>query len=214
MLLERLTPLERAVFVLREVFGHGYAEIAQIIGRGEATCRQVAVRARRHVEEDRARFRADRTRRDELLERFLAACETGDTDALASMLAADVVLYSDGGGKVPAALRPIHGPAKVTRLMVSLARKRAARGARMHAVTVNGGPARLVTSASGDVTDVLALEVAGGLVQAVHIVRNPDKLRHVAERSGLAPPRARGPRDRGLRPPGRSASAAAGGSAP
>jgi RNA polymerase sigma-70 factor (ECF subfamily) len=109
VVLERLSPVERAVFLLRDVFDYDYKEIAQIVGKSEANVRQLAVRARRYVDERRPRFEASRRQRDELARRFFAAVEKGDTDALVDMLAADVVLYGDGGGKAPAIIRPFSG---------------------------------------------------------------------------------------------------------
>src|SRR5918992_1114130 len=118
LLLESLSPVERAVFLLREVFDYGYDEIAAIVGKSEVNCRQIAARARQHVEEGRPRFEASRRRREELGQRFFAAAEEGDVQGLVRMLAEDVVVYGDGGGRVPGAARqPIHGEDKASRLL-------------------------------------------------------------------------------------------------
>lgn len=177
VMLETLSPAERAVFLLREVFGCDYPEIAEAVGKSEENCRQIATRARRHVDARRPRFDPDERRREELFERFITASETGDMEALKELLAADVVLYSDGGGKVSAARKPIVGPERVSRLMVAVAGKRARRGGtRMEIVTVNGQPGRILFDPDGSVSDILTVDVADGAIQAVRVMRNPDKL--------------------------------------
>jgi len=181
VLLERLTPLERAAFVLREVFDYGYPQIAEILGRSEASCRQLVTRARRHVEAGRPRFDADPALRDELLERFLAAADRGDLAGLEALLAEDAVFYADGGGKRAAARRPVAGAARIARVMVGIARlRRRAAGLELSLVAVNGQPGLVVRSAGGVVTDVLSVDVAGGRIRTVRIVRNPDKLAHLS----------------------------------
>lgn len=172
---ETLSPLERAVFVLREAFSFSYIEIAEIIGRGEPAVRQLASRAREHVASNRPRFDADRATRLRATEQFLAACTSGDVQALLGLLAPDVVLVGDGGGRAKAPLRVIHGSAKVTRFLVAIAADPAAADVRIELVDVNGGPA-LVASAGGAPVTLLALEVLDGLVQTVRLVANPDKL--------------------------------------
>jgi RNA polymerase sigma-70 factor (ECF subfamily) len=181
VVLETLTPVERAVFLLREVFGYGYGEIAEAVGKSEENCRQLAGRARRHVEARRARFAADGKRHDELFDRFVAACETGDLDALEGLLAADAVLYSDGGGRATAARRPLYGANRIARMLVRVTRKRKQRHGDLDWVraNVNGQLSRLLRSPDGAVSDVVSVDVADGLVQTVWIVRNPDKLRHL-----------------------------------
>lgn len=175
VVLETLSPLERAVFVLREVFGYDYPEVAGIIGRSEAASRQLAHRAREHVAARRPRFPADRGTHREVTERFLAACEGGDLDALLRLLADDVVLVSDGGGKVQAARRPIQGAVRVAAFLLGIVRKAPA-GITTRPVTVNGLPGVLGES-DGHPVGVLDLEIGDGLVRAVRIVVNPDKLR-------------------------------------
>jgi RNA polymerase sigma-70 factor (ECF subfamily) len=181
VVLETLTPVERAVFLLREVFGYGYAEIAEAVGKSEENCRQLAGRARRHVEARRVRFAADGRRHDELFDRFVEACETGDLDALEGLLAADAVLYSDGGGKARAARRPLYGANRIARMLVRVTRKRKQRGGDLDwgRANVNGQLSRLLRTPDGAISDVVSVDVADGLVQTVWIVRNPDKLRHL-----------------------------------
>jgi RNA polymerase sigma-70 factor (ECF subfamily) len=179
LLLERLTPAERAVFLLRDVFGYGYDEVAEIVGRSEANCRQIAVRARRHVEAEKPRFEASKRERDELAARFFAAAGDGDVDGLVGLLAQDVVVVGDGGGKAPQWGRPIVGADRVARLFVNLARRMAALGATFEPREVNGHPGAIGRAADGSVVNVLTIEVADGAIQAIRSVINPDKLDHV-----------------------------------
>ena len=179
-LLERLSPDQRAVLLLRDVFHYGYAEIAAIIGKTEANARQLAVRARRHVEADRPRFEASRERREELAERFFAAAEDGDLGALEALLARDVALHGDGGGKVPALARALHGRARVARTLMAWSRQgRRLGGISMRRVDVNGQPGGLMLDPEGAVIGVMALDIAEGQVQAIRSIVNPDKLGHV-----------------------------------
>jgi RNA polymerase sigma-70 factor (ECF subfamily) len=180
VLLERLSPVERAAFLLREVFGYPYDEIAEVIGKSEANTRQLVTRARRHVDDERPRFDVSREEHEALTDSFLEATQSGDTDGLIALLADDVYAYTDGGGKVQAARRPIHGRDPVARFMVAIARpERGAAGITLHRVEVNGQPGRLMVDADGQPVGVLSLDVADGLVQTVHIVINPDKLTHL-----------------------------------
>jgi RNA polymerase sigma-70 factor (ECF subfamily) len=188
VMLESLSPVERAVFLLREVFGYEYAQIAGVVGKSEDNTRQLAARARRHADERRPRFDADRRRHAELLRRFQVASLTGDTDALKDMLAADAVLYSDGGGKARAARRPIYGPDRIARLMAGVTRKTAPElGFRRYDAEVNGVPGGVLVAPDGSVFSVLTIDVADGKIQTVRIVRNPDKLRHVHPQPPTAP---------------------------
>src|SRR5215208_6113341 len=155
--LESLTPVERAVFLLHDVFDYGYDEIAEIVGKTPPNCRQLAVRARRHVEARRPRFDAPAAQREELARRFLAACTDGDLDALIELLAEDAVLYGDGGGRAPAAARPIEGGERVARFLVRLGQLGRRIGAQLRPTEVNGQPAALVLDAEGRVLSVLAL---------------------------------------------------------
>jgi RNA polymerase sigma-70 factor (ECF subfamily) len=179
VLLERLSPVQRAVFLLHDVFGYGYAEIAGLVGRSEDNCRQIAARARRHVEAGRPRFEASRRRRDELARRFLAAITEGDTEGLVGLLASDAVMYGDGGGKAPAISTPLHGAQRVARFLLGLARRGAAVGIRLQLTEVNGHPGLLTTDPEGRLLGVLALDIAEGQIQTLRSIINPDKLRHL-----------------------------------
>jgi RNA polymerase sigma-70 factor (TIGR02957 family) len=179
VVLESLSPVERAVFLLREVFDYDYAEIATIVGKSEDNCRQIAVRARRHVEERKPRFAASRRQRDELADRFFAAAEQGDTDALVELLAADVVLYGDGGGRAPAIPRPIFGREHVGKVLAAWAQQGLRANVRFERVEVNGQPGARVFDSEGGIVSVVALDVAGGLVQTVRSIVNPEKLAHL-----------------------------------
>ncbi|MFG3294803.1 RNA polymerase sigma-70 factor [Streptomyces sp. NPDC048179] len=178
VVLESLSPLERAVFVLREAFGYPHAEIAAMLDRGEAAVRQLAGRARRHVDERRTRYEVDPARRRDLTERFLAAAAGGDLEGLMALLAPDVRLVSDGGGKASAALRVIVTPGKVGRFLLGVARKEGA-GMSFRFLELNGGPAVLLL-ADGRPDSVFQLDVDGSAVRAVYIIRNPDKLRSLS----------------------------------
>jgi RNA polymerase sigma-70 factor (ECF subfamily) len=185
VLLESLTPVERAVFLLREVFDHGYEEIASIVGKSEENCRQIAVRARRHVEARRPRFEASRARRDELSRRFFEAVARQDARGLVDLLAADVVAYGDGGGKAAAFPRPVNGRERVARLVLGAA----ARGVRLGVVAmrpaeVNGQPGAVFFGPDGSPVVVVTLDIADDLVQTFRVVTNPDKLRHLAPIGG------------------------------
>jgi RNA polymerase sigma-70 factor (ECF subfamily) len=179
LVLERLSPVERAVFLLHDVFDFGFAEVASIVGRSEANCRQLAVRARRHVEEHRPRFEPSPQRRDELADRFFAAVGEGDVDGLVELLAADAVVVGDGGGRVPSWGRPIVGRDRVARLFLTLGRQSRELGATARRVQVNGQPGAMTFDAEGRLVNVFALDVADDRVRAVRSVINPDKLRHL-----------------------------------
>jgi RNA polymerase sigma-70 factor (ECF subfamily) len=176
-LLERLNPVERAAFLLRDVFDYEYAEIAGVVGKTEANCRQMVRRARLRVAESRPRFEVTREQIERLMGRFLRASAEGDMEGLVGLLAKDVTLWSDGGGKVAAALNPIDGPEKVARLVMGLARKMP-ENTQFRIAWVNGGPG-VITYIGGAVYDVISFEMAEGKVAAVRIVVNPDKLRRV-----------------------------------
>ena len=176
VLLENLGPVERAVFLLREVFDYGYDEIADIVGKSEDNCRQIAVRARRQIEAKKPRFEASRKKREELSRRFFDAVVAGDTEGLIGLLAADVVAVGDGGGKAPAFPKPIHGREKVARLITGARRLTVEM---VQHVEVNGQPGALLLDAEGKLLVVLSLDIADGLVQTVRAVSNPDKLRHL-----------------------------------
>ena len=177
-LLERLTPVERAVYVLHELFGYAHDEIAEVVGKSSANCRQILARARRHVDAGRPRFEPSRERRQALLDRFLAAVRVGDVDGLVGLLAADAVHYADGGGKARATLLPIYGPEKIARLWARLGTTQGPY--ELHAVDVNGQPGVVATAPDGRVLTVLTLDVADDRVRAVRAVVNPDKLASAA----------------------------------
>ncbi|MET9834314.1 RNA polymerase sigma-70 factor [Streptomyces sp. NPDC006385] len=178
VVLESLSPLERAVFVLREAFGYPYADIAAMLDRGEAAVRQLAGRARKHVDERRPRYEVDPTQRRDLTERFLAAAAEGDIEGLMALLAPDVRLVGDSGGKAKAPVRVLETADKVGRFLIGTARKSLA-DVSFRFLEVNGGPALLVLA--GDKPDsVFQLDVLDGRIQAVYIMRNPDKLRSLA----------------------------------
>lgn len=179
VLLENLTPVERAVFLLRDVFDYDYAQVAEIVGKSETNCRQILSRARQRIEERRPRFEASRDRRDELARQFLAACETGDTTALERLLANDVVFYGDGGGKVAAVAQPVVGGLRVARFMLAIARQVAAAGGRLEPVEVNGQPGARLVDGEGRLGAVLELTIADGHIRELRNILNPDKLGHL-----------------------------------
>jgi RNA polymerase sigma-70 factor, ECF subfamily len=179
VLLESLSPVERAVFLLREVFGYPYDEIARVVDKTEDNCRQLAARARRHVQARKPRFEASRNKREELARRFLAAVEDGDTEGLVGVLAADAVMYGDGGGKAPAVAKPIHGRQRVARFLLGLGRQARLQGVDLRAATINGQPGVLAFDPRGRVLGALSVDIADGQVQTVRSVVNPDKLRHL-----------------------------------
>jgi RNA polymerase sigma-70 factor (ECF subfamily) len=196
VLLERLTPVERAAYLLREVFGYEYSEVAGVIERTEVNARQLVTRARKRLEAGRPRFDPDEAARDALLERFLAAAEDGDLESLEELLAKDAVLYADSGGKAKAPREPIVGAPLIARFMAAVAQIRVPSGEpKSHLVRVNGQPGRLVRGPAerqpGEaelrtvprgglrVWSVLTVDVVDGRIETVRIVRNPDKLAHL-----------------------------------
>ncbi|GAA2479243.1 RNA polymerase sigma-70 factor [Streptomyces longisporus] len=174
VVLESLSPLERAVFVLREAFGYPYADIAVMLDRGEAAVRQLAGRARKHVEERRPRYEVDPARRRELTERFLAAAAEGDLEGLMALLAPDVRLVGDSGGKSKAPLRVLESADKVGRFLVGAAQK-GVPDQSFRFMELNGGLAVVVLSA-GKPDSVFQVDVFEGRIQSLYIIRNPDKL--------------------------------------
>jgi RNA polymerase sigma-70 factor (ECF subfamily) len=179
LLLERLSPLERAVFVLRDVFGFDFPEIASALGRSEAACRQLAVRARRHMDLGRPRFEANRREREELAARFFDVLRDGDVDGLRELLAADVQIVGDGGGKAPALPRSVIGADNVARVLASIFPVLAKIDARVEQREVNGQPGAIVRDRDGKVVGTLTLDVLDGQIQTIRAVANPDKLGHV-----------------------------------
>jgi len=179
VVLETLSPLERAVFVLKEVFGFSFAEIGAMLERSEASVRQVGRRARSHVQARRPRYDAPADTRRRVTDQFLAACLGGDLNQMMELLAPDVTAWTDGGGKIRAALRPLRGADKVARWILGILRTPLPDLGVRH-VLVNGQPGLLVTSA-GAPDDVISMDLnADGRIEAIRLIRNPDKLRHIA----------------------------------
>ena len=179
MLLERLSPLERAVFVLRDVFAFDYPDIATAVGRSEAACRQLAVRARRHMELGRPRFDADRREREDLALRFFEAIRDGDVDGVRVLLAADVQLIGDGGGKAPAFARSVIGADRVARVLAANFPLLADVEASLARHELNGQPGAILRDRDGNVAGTMTLDVLGGRIQTIRAVVNPDKLGHL-----------------------------------
>ncbi|WP_420034241.1 RNA polymerase sigma-70 factor [Streptomyces sp. cg28] len=179
LLLERLSPLERAAFVLREVFDFGYDEVASAVGRSESACRQLVVRARRHMAAGRPRFEADRAERDRLAARFFDALLEGDVPGLRDLLAADVSMAGDGGGKAPQLARAILGAHNVSRLLGTVFPKMARAGLTCEPLRVNGEPGALFRDQDGKVLHTMSLEIHDGHVHTIRNVINPDKLTHL-----------------------------------
>src|SRR6266702_857565 len=179
LLLERLSPLERTVLVLREVFGFRFAEVASAVGRSEAACRQLAVRARRHMDAGRPRFEADRREREKLAAGFFDALREGDVEGLRELLAADVQMVGDSGGKAPQFARGIIGAENVARVLAAFVPPSVQLGIVVEPHEVNGQPGAIVRDRDGKVLSTMALDVLDGRIQAIRSVQNPDKLGHV-----------------------------------
>jgi RNA polymerase sigma-70 factor (TIGR02957 family) len=180
LLLENLSPEQRAALLLRDVFDYPYGEIAEIVGVSEGNARQLATRARRHVEAGKPRFEASRKQREELARRFFAATEEGDLEGLESLLAEDVVLHGDGGGKVPAIPHPLYGRHRVLRTLLAWVRAGGRIGGiGLRAVEVNGQPGAIAVDREGKLISVMTLDIADGKIQTVRSVVNPDKLHHL-----------------------------------
>jgi RNA polymerase sigma-70 factor (TIGR02957 family) len=191
VLLEALSPVERAVFMLREVFGYGYPDVARITGKTEVNCRQIFARARQRIAAGgqaggKLPPPARRAESEELARRFFEAAAGGDMDALLGMLAPDVVVHGDGGGKAQAIRRPLAGRERVMRMLVNLFRRGRILGASLRLAWVNGQPGAVMYDAEGRVVSVMELDVADGVVQAIQAVVNPDKLGHLGPVSDLA----------------------------
>jgi RNA polymerase sigma-70 factor (ECF subfamily) len=194
VLLERLNPVERAVFVLRESFDLDFDQIAEIVDRGEDNCRQILSRARRRLADERPRFDADPRERHTLAARFLAAAREGDIEGLVAVLAPDAVLIGDGGGVARSIPHPMRGAAAVARALVSFYAQVDALGVTLESVWVNGQPGFRSLDPAGRIVNVVGLDVSGGRVEAIYSMLNPAKLAHLGETSEL-----------GLRPSSRSA---------
>ncbi len=202
VLLETLSPTERAVFMLREAFGYRYADVARVIGKTDANCRQIFARARARIAagmqaSGAAKPPARRAEGEELARRFFEAAAGGDMGALLGMLAPDVVFHGDGGGKAQALGKPLAGRERVVRLLLGLFRRGQVLGASLRLARVNGQPGAVVYDAEDRVVSVLGLDIAAGMVQAIRSVVNPDKLGHLGPLSDLGrlPALARGDGD-------------------
>jgi RNA polymerase sigma-70 factor (ECF subfamily) len=181
--LERLSPLERAAFLLHDVFDMDYAQIAETLDSSETACRQLAARARANVRSERPRFQVNDDERDKLVDAFQAAVLAGDVDALAKTLADDVVFYQDGGGKRRAALKPLHGKDKLVRFFAGALRHRAEKRGdsefgELERAQINGLPGFVIHNPDG--IETVAFEIVDGRIAAIYAVRNPDKLRHLS----------------------------------
>ena len=185
VLLESLSPTERAVFLLHEVFGYDYREIAEITGKSEQNSRQIFARARHHIDEGKPRFEASREQRDEVARRFFDAVGGGDLNSLLDLLAPDVVMIGDGGGKGLSLPEPMHGRERVARFVLGLFRRAQKEGTYAVPALVNGQPGAVAYDAEGRVASVFTLDIADGQVQAVRSVVNPDKLQHLGTTSDL-----------------------------
>src|SRR3954452_2708753 len=185
VLLERLSPVERAVFVLRESFDFEFAEIAAIVERSEDNCRQILSRARRRVAEDRPRFDADPVERRTLATRFLAAAREGDLDGLVALLAPNAVLAGDGGGRARAIPKPMYGAAAVARAIVKFYGQIDEWGVTLEPVSVNGQPGFRALDSEGQIVSIASFDVYEGRVATIHSIVNPDKLSHLGPTSGI-----------------------------
>lgn len=181
VLLESLTPVERAVFVLREVLGYDYDDIAPIVDKSATNCRQIFTRARKRIADGTPRFDPSRERRDQLASQFVAALSASDISGLERLLADDVVFVADGGGRAPAIQKPMLGAVAVARFLLGLMRQGERLGVRLELSDANGQPAMLTRGADGALLGVIALDVDGGRIVRMHNVLNPDKLGHLGE---------------------------------
>jgi RNA polymerase sigma-70 factor, ECF subfamily len=185
VVLETLSPVERAVFLLHDVFGYDYAEVAAVVDKSEANCRQLAARARRHVEQGRPRFETSTAARAELASRFFAAAADGDMDGLVSLLAGDAAFYGDGGEKGSGLRVPVVGRDNVARVVLGLARRATALGITARPVEINGDPGVMFFDADGGLISLLSLEIVDGKAQTVRGFVNPDKIAHLGWLSPL-----------------------------
>ncbi len=185
VVLETLTPLERAAFLLHDVFGYDYGEIATIVDKSEANCRQLASRARRRVHDDKPRFEASREQRDRLAARFFAACQGRDMDGLVDLLAADAAFHGDGGTKGTGVNRPIYGRGNIVKMLGTWFRQGERLGIKAELVTINGQPGAKFLDPQGRLINVISLDIANGTVQTIRSIVNPDKLTHLGPLSPI-----------------------------
>ena len=178
-LLESLSPEERAVFLLREVFDYEYREIAEFINKSETACRQLFSRAKKHITDHRPRFPTSPTEYERVFHSFVEAVQTGDLNHLIGVMAEDVACYTDGGGKAAAVLHPLHGREKVAKFVKAIQRGGFKPGDTIEMPLINGRTGFIVRNAQGEIVTALALDIADGAIQALHFIRNPDKLRHL-----------------------------------
>jgi RNA polymerase sigma-70 factor, ECF subfamily len=184
LLLERLTPVERATLLLREVFDYEYSEIASILDQSETNCRQILRRARQHIKDPRARFDASQEQRDELLRRFSEAASGGNLEGLVALLSRDAIFYSDGGGKAPALPKPIHGPDNIARGVLDGLRRLVPKNLVRRFVEINGHPG-IVTFLDGRPFSVFTLDAADGLISNIYVITNPEKLKRIPSLEAL-----------------------------
>jgi RNA polymerase sigma-70 factor, ECF subfamily len=185
VLLEQLSPTERAVFLLHDVFGYRFDEIAAAVDRSEAGCRQIAVRARRRLEPERPRFDVDPRERARIAQQFLSAFRDGDIDELLALVSEDAVFVGDGGGRAAALPQPIHGRDRVAHLLRAFANQNQRLHLSFEPALVNAQPGAVVRDPDGLVVTVLALDIAGGAIQTIRSIVNPDKIAHLGEVSPL-----------------------------
>lgn len=178
VLLNNLTPVQRAVFLLHDVFDYDYARIAEAVDKSEANCRKIAQRARDHIQKNRPRFETDHEQKNQLLNSFMEAVQTGDIVELEQMLAKEAILYSDGGGKVTAARKPVFGANKIARFMVGIRKNTEKNKVDMQFTEVNGEPGMLAFI-DGDLHSVWSFDIRDGEIQHIFVVLNPEKLEHI-----------------------------------
>lgn len=186
LLLETLTPVERAVFLLREAFDYGYDEIARVVDKTEDNCRQIFARAKRHIDAGKPRFEPSPEVRDAIARRFFEACQEGNLQPLVQLLAADATLYGDGGGKAAAIAQPLRGAERVAAFMSGIFAKGKLVGGEARLVSVNGQPGAMLLDGERRLVAVMSLEIVEGKVHSIRSVLNPDKLQHLAPVSDLA----------------------------
>jgi len=186
VLLEELSPIERAVFLLRDVFDYDYDDIAQIVDKSEANCRQILVRAKKHIGSHRSRYEASTEHSEALVQSFLVAAHNGDFGQLVDMLAADAVACGDGGGKANALSQPLYGSEQIAAFVVELFDRVAQMGITFEPALVNGGPGLVSHDSEGKVGSVLSFEIIDGEISAMRGVTNPDKLQHLGPVSDIA----------------------------